>query len=482
MKSLRVVVQALLASSTALAGSGDGRDSDAPCPTAIRQTVPDYTWADWGGGLTRPAFSSMAAIHAALLRCADITTLQVRVTLRGCADWPDRFNFPFDPRGGTRYASAPHVLSLDGYDADQIERDPCEGRSVPSWRERFAFWTQLRTAWQCLDYSPLPEAQRNKTNLDLWLDAMDFSRIQTLQLNYTRGHDTLTEQVVRKLPSRLTSLESLALNGALAEQFILALPNSSLRHLSWQNPGYGDWEHTLNDSNATLSDPLPPLGPVLQHHGSSLLSLEFHTDEWDYRGRPTLSVQELGELVTLAPGLESLTLDLNRQSDGTDAGQRWPWKGLQLLTEALPELTELTIYLELANECHREESRRHPWGFSLTGEPSNCTEHYAQPRLNQTSGIEMARFLWQHKAGQSLRKVSFRAGDWTIPWDGPLKADNWLEGQRVWVDCRMDHPAAAGEGQDTLPGEIVCEAGYDGPFSAWTEDDHISEVGLGWVQ
>ncbi|KAG7286847.1 hypothetical protein NEMBOFW57_009165 [Staphylotrichum longicolle] len=90
---------------------------------------------------------------------------------------------------------------------------------------------------ETLQYRRLPKDQRDKTNLDLWLDAMDFSRIHTLQLNHTRGRYALTAQVAQKLPARLTSLTSLAVHNAIAEQFILALPNNSLSHLSWWNSG-----------------------------------------------------------------------------------------------------------------------------------------------------------------------------------------------------------------------------------------------------
>ena len=465
MKS--VVAQLLLASSAAVAEeSYDGRRSNDSCPTAIRQTIPAYSWTD-GERVERPAFSSMAGIHAALLRCPDIATLQVRATLMGCSDWPDRFNFPFDPRGGSRYPSAPQVLSLEGYDADQIEDNPCEDRFAPSWRERLTFWTQPRRAWRCLDYVPLPEAQRNKTNLDLWLDAMDFSQIHTLHLNHTDGLYTLTEQVVQKLPSRLTSLKSLAVCDAVGEQFILALPISSLRHLSWQNPGRDDRNGKVRDWDAALPDPLPPLEPVLRHQGSFLLSFDYHTDEYESLACPTLGVEELSQLVTLAPGLQSLTLDLSRQPDGTESGgQHWPWENLRVLAQGLPELTDLTIYFDLASECHRVESRANPWGLYKPGEVSNCTEHHAQPRLNQTSAVEMARFLRQQQPGQRLRSVSFRAGDWTRPWDGPLRGgDSWLEGRRDSVDCRMDQPTAVGEGGETPSGDIVRDADHDVPFS-----------------
>jgi hypothetical protein len=80
----------------------------------------------------------MASIHAAMLTCPDTATLQVRVTLLGCSDGLDRYNFAFDPAGGGRHISAPLVLSLDGYAADDIEYGVCHRRSG-SFDESFAF-------------------------------------------------------------------------------------------------------------------------------------------------------------------------------------------------------------------------------------------------------------------------------------------------------------------------------------------------------
>jgi len=424
----------------------------AQCPRAIRQTVPA-----WGEGGLEPAFPSMASIHAAILRCPDIETLQVRTALLGCSGWPDSFNFPFDARGGERYASAPLVLSLDGYSPDDNEWSRCSDVFARPWD------FGLSRAGECLRHRLLPEAQRNKTNLDLWLDAMDFSRIHTLQLNYTRGWYTLTDQVAQKLPAKLPSLTSLAVHNAIAERFILALPNNSLSHLSWRNSEEEGEKCHHNDTGVSS------LQRVLQHHGPTLRSLEYWSDEADSYAPPALTMEDVHALVKLVPNLSTLTVDLAGDDNGTHNGQQWPWEKLKALAEGLPGLTDLTVHFPLASECHRQQLSGH-WYSDLLCE-GECVgpDKYAQSMLNTTSAAEMARLMWQHSAGHQLNRVTFKAGDWTPSWDGPLAAFGWLEGQRVWVTCTRDNAAA--EAQPDLGG-VVCEGGDTLAIRQWERDCH----------
>ncbi|KAK4236689.1 hypothetical protein C8A03DRAFT_35378 [Achaetomium macrosporum] len=186
--------------------------------------------------------------------------------------------------------------------------------------------------------------------MDLWLDAMDFSRIHTLQLNYTDGRYILTEQVAQKLPNRVTSLSSLAVHHFIAESFILALPNNTLNH---------------------------------------------------FRVPPTLSLNDLDQIAKLAPGLRNLKVDLSRQLNGSKETLDWSWEKLRLLAEKLPQLTDLTVYFGLGSECHRPSARQGGWS------ENGCVglDRYAKPLLTETVAADMARFLSQHKAGQRLKSV-----------------------------------------------------------------------------
>lgn len=56
----------------------------------------------------------MDAVHAALSNCPNIETLDLRVTGLGCSEWPDRWDFPFNPTGGEKYPNLAS-LRLEGY-------------------------------------------------------------------------------------------------------------------------------------------------------------------------------------------------------------------------------------------------------------------------------------------------------------------------------------------------------------------------------
>lgn len=438
----------------------DSRMGNA-CPTAIRQTVPSQPGAE---------FPTMESIHAAMLTCPSIETLQVRVAAMGCTEEPDRYNFPFNPRGNERYASAPRVLSLDGYDTDATAWDIFVDKPfwLP-WYERLGFWVERGRAVRWLLYRLLPEERRLKTNLDMWLDAMDFSQIHTLHLNYTRGTYVLTDQVIQKLVPRLTGLESLVVHEHIAERFILALPKDSLKHLSWQNPQHGRDLCEKNDECESLRSPLES---ILQQHGSSLESLEYHTQETPALAAPALSIQELHHLATLAPNLQSLTIDLTREVNGTESVLHWPWEKLKMLAAGLPELTELTIYFELASDCQRQTMD--PWTDEAYRCDGQCIEpdRYARPLLGKTSGAEIVRFLLQHKAGKKLERVAFRAGDWAAPWDGALAVFSWLDWKRSWVTCHTEDLHSEGWSEESWPINIICDAGDTLALDEWEEYCH----------
>src|SRR5258708_1242253 len=80
------------------------------CPAQIRTTIPNQRpLAD----PHEPRFSTMADVHSTLTKCSNITTLDLRVTLIGCTNFPDRWNLPFDQSGHDKYPSQLKSLSLE---------------------------------------------------------------------------------------------------------------------------------------------------------------------------------------------------------------------------------------------------------------------------------------------------------------------------------------------------------------------------------
>ncbi|KAK5653068.1 hypothetical protein OQA88_9354 [Cercophora sp. LCS_1] len=228
---------------------------------------------------------------------------------------PDRFNFPFDPEGGDRYRSAPEILSLDGYDADEDPLNPGAAREGG--------------------------IQPNNTNFDLWLEAMDFPRIHTLEFPHSRSPYTFSENMMSKLFSRPPKLRNLHVAGLRTEGFMLALPGNSLRNLTWRN-----YQRDFRYNNCSARD-LPSLERVLQHHGASLEALDVRGDETTSTPAAPMSTEEAKHLVKLALNIQRLTLNLARKPDGD--GHHWPREELQVLAE-LPNLTDLTVNFALPSE------------------------------------------------------------------------------------------------------------------------------------
>jgi hypothetical protein len=127
----------------------------------------------------------MVSIHDALSHCPNITSLDLRIQLSGCTEFPDRWNFPFSYDGEDTYPKL-EKLRLEGYDFSIVEDNrPPSQMPLQSYNNADA-WTSGSVEWlrkgylkpgllaQVDSYPPLPPA---RSNLDLWLAAMDWSEI-----------------------------------------------------------------------------------------------------------------------------------------------------------------------------------------------------------------------------------------------------------------------------------------------------------------
>ncbi|GKT89548.1 hypothetical protein Ct61P_07398 [Colletotrichum tofieldiae] len=161
------------------------------CPTYIDTVVP--SGQDLHHGKHEPGdpfLATMHDVHDTLSNCPGIKSLKLRVTGLGCSEWPDRWSFPFDLSSKSHYPSKLEVLDLEGY---RFDDSAWEEASQPPYRTNSRFWDNIEwlgsgRAWNWLRWLPLSQEQKAKTNLDLWLEAMDFSHIKELALRQTRNH------------------------------------------------------------------------------------------------------------------------------------------------------------------------------------------------------------------------------------------------------------------------------------------------------
>ncbi|KXH41574.1 hypothetical protein CSAL01_01076 [Colletotrichum salicis] len=348
-------------------------------------------------------YDSLVGVHDALSRCPNITTLELRVGEVGCVGEPDRWSLPLDPAGTSRYPPVLDTLSLEKYHFYDRNGDYLR---LPSTWTHLSAWIWSGDAFRWLKWRLLSDEQRSVSNIELWLDAMDFSKIRHLSiLDYDGSPETLVES---KLPLSLPSLRTLRLERNTTVDFALSLPPHSLESLSWL------------DASQNQS-----IRPILEHHGRSLTHLEWRTPESLESERPALPKEILRDIRNLAPSLRALTIDLNRNDT-------WPWEDLRALSSGLPSgVTNLTLFLEIASECLRQQSPYDPIRCEDTCGPA---EQLAKPLLTATSALHVARFI-RHYAEGSLTSINFFAGDWTRTWDGPINMPTWLDGRRAWIAC-----------------------------------------------
>ncbi|KAK4213966.1 hypothetical protein QBC37DRAFT_256910, partial [Rhypophila decipiens] len=284
-----------------------------------------------------------------------------------------------------------------------------------------------------------------ETNFDVWLKVMDFSRIHTLKLGQRAqwgGTYTLTHRLAETLPPHLVSLKNLEVKNAIGGKFIVNLPkNVSLTHLTWREP----WAEPDYDPGIFTGF---LLGDILQRHGSTLETLHFHShDTGQYGGCPDLgSYHGLGTILKQIPNIKKLTLGLRRPFI-----HDWPWKDLKKLATELPNLTDLTIYFDLAylpcqtppytppSPCHPTNEK---WNKDCMGRDA-----YAQPMVSKSEGEKIARFLAQQRAtvvgGKPFQRIRIRSGNGGWGTEGGYmsgsivgkSAWDWIDGKSTWVSC-----------------------------------------------
>ncbi|KAK7393896.1 hypothetical protein QQX98_013324 [Neonectria punicea] len=465
-----------------------------PCPTKIVTPFP-----------TNAPFGTHDAIHEAMKTCSNITKLDLSPAGHSCEYPVLRWNLSFALDGSDRYLSSLRVLVLEAYDFDDVEWEEIVA-SRPNWSNEDGSWPTSSSSssfivlatgvfyharwWieraqyylprflDSTNYSPweLDKAprwyrwssvsfeQRSKGNMELWLDAMDFSQVHTLSIKEYYSLKPKGHGLLHRLPAVLPSLRSLTIRGRWVDwktelemweaapgplpknkwktprrpragDFILALPASSLTNLTW-----------------TESDTCDPyvFDVVLQHHGASLRQLEWTNAELEKDPRPTLSTDQLRSLGRWAPALTSLTIDLNREK------QDWPREKLKTLARSLPKLTDLTINLNL----HTADGKNSTSESNVRKNIPSGSGPLAQPLLNAEGAREMLHLLLQSQASKSLETVTFREGNWEWPaFSNGRIGEGWIADMRSWVTCRIPGPDEL-----RIEGESWCRAGSNSEY------------------
>ncbi|KAJ4215763.1 hypothetical protein NW759_009623 [Fusarium solani] len=483
-----------------------------PCPDKINAVIP-----------VGSPFGNHEAVHEAMKTCTNITELSIYTGFFGCTGFPDRYSLPFALDGSDRYLSAPQVLTLDAYEFDYKEWQsvlpprPHWSNDDGSWPSSsssnsivvmavglyyharwsldhlfyplmgifrggkwWEWWTSRESAewwwwWNSGKAAKwyrgrrLPAEYRSKDNMDLWLEAMDFSHVHTLSIKQHGTPKPKGDTLFHRLPLALTSLRSLTIGGRWVDwktelerweaepgplpkqelksprppralDFIMALPASSLTNFTWIE-------------SATVD--VGVFDAVLQHHGPSLRQLKWINAEVERDPRPTLSTEQLQNLGKWAPGLADLTIDLDREQED------WPREKLRTLGKSLPKLKNLTIYLNL-EAVNGQNETMHPithYDFPFT------PQSLSQPLLDANGARDMFLLLQEFQPEDELETLLLREGGWDGLDDLATRSHHlWSEGLRNWARCTI-----LGEDGDRLKDGPRCYAEYNVEYERFKE-------------
>ncbi|KAH7035762.1 uncharacterized protein B0I36DRAFT_347495 [Microdochium trichocladiopsis] len=363
----------LLLSTLALCRAGMGELEEAlipkRCPNFVKATIPGY----------HSSFST-DLLHQKLRDCPNVRALDLRLTLLGCTEGPERWTLPFR-HGEKNIYPALTWLRLEGYRFHEVTY---ERSMAQNW---FA-----------------------STNLELWAEAMDWSMLETLDLV-----DSLSQHFVDVVWPHLGKLKHLSIRAWSNEdepdaaEALIALPGEvGLESLSWQGPRKPGG-----------------LEKVLSRYGHSLKELDLGL------GRPldwaALTMQEVRTVQQLAPGLKKLSVVVER--NGT-----WPLEMLAALAE-LESVEEMELGWQLETERVLEADRlMRPWVHRRENP-------YQQPELSKRAAEELFEVLERRRkeTGQGatrLKRVVLASGNGLRAWDGPLDTPGSFEHERVRYECR----------------------------------------------
>jgi hypothetical protein len=379
--------------------------SDA-CPTSIHTTLSsiDYCENDPTSSLCSPKvrFTTMNSIHAALMSCPNLTSLDLRLSTSGCTgEAPSRWDFPLLAGREEKYTNLT-TLRLERYDFSRRANDEGTTRNWRNWKPI----SQVRDAAQYF----LDAGMLAQTHLDLWLAAMNWSAIEELMI------EPITDEQLVKLPPILHSLRRLETTNA---SFVYALRNDTLTHLTYI-------EHT-DDEYAAKEIPA-----ILAHQGASLTSLEVWSPELP--DRPFESPFDVKILPALARGLEHVTLNVAR--NGT-----WPLETFDALA-SLPKLRSADMYMGIQSACAQQRRMRRKERFAEWKgyEAKYCQgpDQYQTPFVGKEGAEGVFAYMRKEKKGVEFTNLTIYVGDWSRPWIGPLYFPGWLEDKRSKVVCSVE--------------------------------------------
>lgn len=345
----------------------------------------------------------MAQTYKDLTRCHNTHTFALEIFQAGCVVSPyvDQRAFVFD--ANTRLPDI-KSLKLSRYDWNYTR---------PSWNDRFL-------------------ARQPRPSVELWREAMDWTKLEDLDIDLPPRIflDTMKDQ--------LTGLQSLAFRpqwGFWGDEETLCGFDSEVQEMRNAYVSFIAGLPPLRNLSISGTGELLEMEPMLLKHGHTLRSLALHEFEKDcaYQTgnrtwrRPTIAVEELGHLQSMAPNLDSLSLDLHREHGN------WPTEEMNVLS-TLDNLIDLTIHFSLEDPTRMTHANH---CFSLS---SPCLlPELMEPRLELGAARLMFRNLRQQQRSKRLRHLRLVAGDYARREGGGLRFVDYEPNEPVMYRCRVEN-------------------------------------------
>lgn len=395
--------------------AGPPWNTSLPCPTTIVTRPGLGPFCIEHPNRANCRFPNMTITHSVLTHCPNVETLDVYIDQGGClGPETDLWAFPFTE--GDRYPPL-KSLKLDGYEfggltvareKEELSSELCMGPADKLAWEKGSWWVEM-DEWSNKSNEKLmkrwaTEGGKPKTNLDLWIEAMDWSQLEELSIDTFR---TQMADAIVELPWRLTSLKRLVVDSL---PFIEGLKNNTLESLRWigtTRPRY--------------------LDAILSQQGQSLKSLTYRCNELLCPYWPDNI--NITTLPLLASSLEHIGINLPRNSNGT-----WPLAHLSAIAR-MPSLTSADLYFQMQAPCRENLlGPNHP-NCALLDTRCYPTESFMTPYLNATTAAEMFSFLRSESPSRSLTSVTFRTGDWGEPFSSMIEP--YIAHRRSAVYCSV---------------------------------------------
>ncbi|KAK5654589.1 hypothetical protein OQA88_7218 [Cercophora sp. LCS_1] len=229
------------------------------------------------------------------------------------------------------------------------------------------------------------DADEEREEWPHWRDGLDWSRLKTLSLGphpyYSDGPPMA--DLLKKFKGHATTLRSLTIKTWADEGDDICLPlNSFLTSFA-----------TLEE--LTVKRHLVPVEDLASHSGLKRLCLHcMEVKRPEETPRPTLSVTDLALLDASCPDLETLEIDISRDSTG-----EWPKDIVEALAGSFSNLLHLTLHCEIGLEFDWNRNQKEPY-LPLLDEALVRT--LAEPFFASRGASKMTKLTI--KTGEELRR------------------------------------------------------------------------------